>query len=240
MKFYAFSQMGTGKSQNDDRIVIGKSIITDGSLTTDIKSGIVAVADGVGGNNAGAVASHFVTTELSRNNEISVDVMTKINNDLLMQSASSPEWCNMATTLSGLKFEDGKSTVFSIGNTRVYLLQNGKYLKQITNDDTTMNYLINSGQLSPDDIESFDRKSEIIACFGGGNPELFKIKISAIDISCPVLITSDGIHDYLSEDEIEDIIDEYGVSLITCEALVAAARKNSSTDDASVVIGGAL
>ena len=54
------------------------------------------------------------------------------------------------------------------------------------------------------------------------------------------MITSDGIHDYLSTDELEDTIDDYGISLQACEKLIELARQNGSKDDASVIMGGAL
>lgn len=144
----------------------------------------------------------------------------------------------MATTLSGLQFTDNRTLLFHIGNTRVYTLQGGKYVKQLTTDDTTLNYLLTSGQLSPEEAENFDKKNEIIACFGGGTPALFKTKVSVIEIASPVLITSDGIHDYVSADDLEDTIDEFGISLHTCEKLIEIARQNGSVDDASVIIGG--
>ena len=52
------------------------------------------------------------------------------------------------------------------------------------------------------------------------------------------MLTSDGIHDYLSADDLEDVIDEYGISLQACEKLIELARSNGSMDDASVILGG--
>ncbi|MCD7763133.1 MAG: hypothetical protein LUI14_08015 [Lachnospiraceae bacterium] len=65
VKIVAVTQKGTNKQENEDRIVAGKSVIADGIFQTDISNGIIAIADGVGGNNAGAVASHFVASRLS-------------------------------------------------------------------------------------------------------------------------------------------------------------------------------
>ncbi len=240
MRFYASSQIGIGKSENEDRMILGQSVIAGGSFITDVEKGIVAVADGVGGNNAGAVASHFVATRLSNAKPVSFELLSQINTDLIGLSQANPQYNNMATTVSGVCFVEDKAQIFHIGNTRVYALQGGKYLKQLTTDDTTLNYLITSGQLSPEEAESFDKKNEIIACFGGGTAALFKAKVSAIVISSPILITSDGIHDYLSTDELEDTIDDYGISLQACEKLIELARQNGSKDDASVIMGGAL
>lgn len=238
MKFYACSKIGIGKTKNEDRMIIGQSVIAGGSFETEIERGIVAIADGVGGNNAGAVASHFVAARLSYENDITKELLEQINEELVIQSKKITQYNNMATTLSGIQFYDGRNTLFHIGNSRVCALQGGKYLKQLTEDDTTLNYLIARGQLSPDDADNFERKNEIIACFGGGNSNLFKIKLSVLELLSPVLLTSDGIHDYLSVDEIEDIIDDYGISLMACKKMIEAARQNGSTDDASVIIGG--
>ena len=73
MRFYASSQIGIGKSENEDRMILGQSVIAGGSFITDVEKGIVAVADGVGGNNAVAVASHFVATRLSNAKPVSFE-----------------------------------------------------------------------------------------------------------------------------------------------------------------------
>ena len=53
----------------------------------------------------------------------------------------------------------------------------------------------------------------------------------------PIMITSDGIHDYLTVDQMEDIIDEFGLSKKACEEMITAARGNGSCDDISIVLG---
>lgn len=238
MKFYASSQIGIGKTENEDRMIIGQSVIVGNSFVTDVEYGIVAVADGVGGNNAGAVASNFVATRLSNMISVDLESLSLINADLLDIAQANPQYNNMATTLSGVCFGKDKTMIFHIGNTRVYVLQGRKYLKKVTADDTTLNYLLTSGQLSHEEADNFEKKNEIIACFGGGTATLFKAKVSKIDLFSPILITSDGIHDYLSTDELEDTINDYGISLQACEKLIEFARQNGSKDDASVIMGG--
>jgi len=239
MKIIAVTQKGLNKIENEDRIIIGKSVVAGGTLCTEIDEGIIAVADGVGGHNAGAVASHFVANGICCLKEVSFDQMERLNDELVEASKAKAEYKGMATTLSGVCISGGKTQLFSVGNTRVFLLQSRKYLKQLTTDDTTLNYLLSTGQLSPEDAEHFDRKNEITACFGGGNPDFFRIKISSIEpLVAPFMLTTDGIHDYLSLDQMEDIIEQHGLSDEMCLALIEAARSNGSVDDASVIIGG--
>lgn len=240
MNVIAVTQKGKNKTENEDRIVVDKSIVANGTLYTEINAGILAVADGVGGHNAGSVASHFIASRLCSMNEITIEQMQTINNELLRASEAHIAQKGMATTLSGVCFSKSKTQLFSIGNTRVYLLQSGKYLKQLTNDDTTLNYLLATGRLLPEDADKFDRKNEIMACFGGGSPDLFKIKITTMEpLISPIMITSDGIHDYLTVDQMEDIIEKIGICERACAELVDAARKSGSCDDASIILGSA-
>lgn len=238
MNVMAVTQKGLNKTENEDRIIVGKTIVADGTLISEIENGIIAVADGVGGHNAGAIASHFVADKLCHLQEISVEQLKTINNELIKISETTDGQQGMATTLSGICCTGSKTLLFSIGNTRVYSIQSRKYLKQLTADDTTLNYLLATGQLAPEDAESFNRKNEIIACFGGGFADLFKVKVNYIDqLVAPIMITSDGIHDYLSVDQMEDIIEEYGLSKEGCIEMIQTARNNGSLDDASIIIG---
>ena len=217
MNVIAVTQKGLNKTENEDRIIVGKTIVAGGTLFSEIENGIIAVADGVGGHNAGAIASHFVANNISGLKEVSFEQMEQLNDDLVEVSKTHAEHKGMATTLSGVCLSNEKTQLFSVGNTRVYLLQSRKYLKQLTTDDTTLNYLLTTGHLSPEEAENFDRKNEITA---------------------PFMLTTDGIHDYLSVDEMEDLIEAHGLTEICCSELIKAARSKGSVDDVSIILGG--
>lgn len=238
MRIVALTQKGPNKKENEDRIIVGKTILDDGFLCSNVDEGIIAIADGVGGNNAGAAASNYVASRLSKLMEVSIEQFESINDELIAISEKNESQKGMATTLSGFLIRESKSQLFSIGNTRVYLVQSGKYLKQLTKDDTTLNYLLDTGQLQLENIDKFKRKNEITACFGGGTKKLFKLKINEIvNIDSPILMTSDGIHDHLSVDEMENILSKYGISKETCEQMISESRAKGSMDDASIILG---
>ena len=238
MNIYAATQKGTGKVENEDRIIVGKTIISSGFFQTDENCSVIAIADGVGGNNAGAVASHFVANKLCGLKTVSKESLTEINNELLRLSVTSTDLCGMATTLSGFCINDGMMSLFNVGNTRVYLLQSRKYLKQLTVDDTTLQFLISTGQITEEESKLFDRKNEITSCFGGGKASVFQIKINQTErFTVPFMLTSDGVHDYLSPDLIEDIVEEHGISVESCKNIVACAKEKGSPDDISVILG---
>lgn len=237
MKVVAVTRKGLNKMENEDRIIVGNSVITDGAVISDFDIGVLAIADGVGGHNGGGVASDFVARCICGLTDVTSEIMEEINVRLLSLSNSNPHQSNMATTLSGVLVRDGLIRVFSVGNTRVYLLQRGKYLKQLTSDDTVLGFLYKTGNLCPRDDGVFERKNEITACFGGGDVRLLKIKIDDFHVTgAHVIITSDGIHDYLSIDQMEDIIIQNGLNEKSCNELISAAVDNGSRDDASVIM----
>jgi len=237
MKVIAMSRKGTHKSENEDRIVVGKTVMSDGMFCTEERVDLLAVADGVGGRNAGAVASNFVANRVCTASEWTEAGFGAINADLLLQSNRIPERNGMATTLSGVSFANGTARLFSVGNTRVYLLQSGKYFKQLTVDDTVVQHLLALKKLTVEEAKTFERRNEITACFGGGDPNLFKIRVKEMERpSVPMVLTSDGIHDYLSLDEMESLVEEYGLCEAMCAAMIDRARENGSSDDASIVV----
>lgn len=238
MHIYALTQTGVSKIENEDRVIIGKTILTNGVFEHDDFNGFVGIADGVGGNNAGAVASHFVANHVGKLNECTKEQFTAINRDLITASQTDKQVNKMATTLSGVYMTADTAQCVHIGNTRVYSVQSRKYLKQLTVDDTTLNHLLSTGQLTSEDAKQFAHKNEIIACFGAGNESLFDIKIFDIskNASQMYLLTSDGIHDYVTIDELEDILSECNDLMLSCKRIANRSVQNGSMDDISVVI----
>ena len=165
MKIYAATQKGVQKAQNEDRVVLNQNILSVGIYECECTEGFVAVADGVGGNNAGAVASQFVVEELGKCDH-TIKNLTEINRKLIERSRTDEALAGMATTLAMVDYTEDSAKITYVGNTRVYAVVNGKYLKQLTRDDTTLEYLLATGQLDSFTAESFERKNEITACFG--------------------------------------------------------------------------
>ena len=174
MKIFVYSKKGNRKNVCEDAAMVAGAIICDSYFevqTEEMYS--VAIADGVGGNAGGDCASKYV---LNKMNKISVENLSEgylkqfideTNNELLHYASSITGKENMATTLTGLILTLDKGYIFHVGNTRLYGLQ-GNYLKQLTEDQTTYQWLLNIGQ-----IEAAEKcnKNEITHCLGGGNSQ---------------------------------------------------------------------
>lgn len=241
MKIYAMTEKGE-HSENEDRILINDTIVSDGTFETECDGNLkICVADGVGGNNAGAVASSFVCENLKNIVPSGKKDLVDINSRLLMKSTKNANYNGMATTLSGICISDEKARSFHIGNTRIYVFQ-GSYIKQITEDHTSVNWLVKTGKLSKKEAETYDRRNEITACFGGGNPALinslvFEESNEVLSNAKRIVLTSDGVHEYVFVDELEDVLNNEALEPISmCKEILNLAKANGSTDDKSIVI----
>jgi protein phosphatase len=235
---YVSTHAGKRHSISEDAVLVGTEIVLEASVELPMpKSGFVCIADGVGGNQGGDQAAQFVLHELSRwsvdTHEDLKERLEAINKRLIRTAVTDGIVPDMATTLTGFYFDDMQYKIIHIGNTRAYVKQ-GKYLKQITSDHTTYNWLLNSGQI---EAATKCNRSEITNCFGGNNPALLsKLFISDCQQFSLALLTSDGVHDYIDLDSLEAIISGEGTLGDKCEEIVQRAKDAGSEDDLTVVI----
>lgn len=236
-------QRGIKKDKCDDSALIGSQVVNDemGDLKMNT-TGKVFISDGVGGNAGGDEASLFVMNQLSdltlgESNEIIRARLLSVNAALIEYAKSISGHESMATTITGLIFENNRVVLAHCGNTRIYALQ-GSFLKQVTSDQTTYQWLLDKGQ---DEIAEHCNKSEIRGAFGGGTSKFADTLIvnNIFEKGFPrkILMTSDGIHDVLDIDEIEDIVtDESMISKDKVNRLVSLAVEKGSQDDCTAVL----
>lgn len=237
MKIYAYMERGAGKPYSEDTMLVNNTILKDGFYTFDIASNYIAIADGVGGNAGGREASEFVL-ERCQNSLSGKDlrsVILNINEELLNYAKSNSGMEQMATTLSVILFNPGShAKIAHIGNTRIFAIQ-GEYLKQLTKDHTTVELLRSRGDF---DAAEKAPKNEITACMGSGTSDrISQLQITEIEKDYSgYIITSDGIHDYLDIEIIEDFIIKGDLSSKAFEGLAKKANNNGSNDDKSIII----
>lgn len=233
---YVVTNAGRDKTESEDSVLVGEHIITDASAVFPVPmAGFVCVADGVGGNQGGKDASAYVLRELTAyfdESDIASYIMN-INRKLIEEGASNSGLSRMATTLTGIHIFEESVELIHIGNSRAYALQGG-YLKQLTSDHTIYNWLMSTGRTSE---AAQCNRNEIIGCLGGGNPVLAdKLFVSKLQKTSTVILTTDGIHDYVSIDDMETVMRSTRSGLEKCNDITASAIEAGSTDDMSIVI----
>lgn len=238
MTVYVAVKCGLGKEQCEDTVLVGDSLICDDEAEfISPTTGVICVADGVGGNAGGHFASTFVADYIKNNapqfNIKDLPQLLGKANYALISEGSAKDLPIAATTLTGIVFAEGQQNLVHIGNTRAYVLQ-GKYLKQLTSDHTVYNRLLRMGKIDKTDHSN---QNEITNCFGGGKASLLdSLVISEIQDFNTMLLTSDGVHDYIGIDDLERLLTSEVLSVKTCTNIVKAALDAGSKDDISVVI----
>lgn len=237
---YIDTRKGKYHDISEDALLVGDVVLSDDCRILPVpEKGFVCVADGVGGNHGGAEAAEFVLSKLSKQEEVESpeklkEVLCEINSHLVYYGIENPPFETMATTLTGIYLSDVSNILVHVGNTRAYVMQ-GNYLKQITQDHTVYNWLKAMGRY--DDAEACN-KNEITSCFGGGNSSLIaKLYVSEIPFFNKILLTSDGVHEYVNIDSLEDILNNTLLSnQEKCARIIDAALAAGSEDDITVAL----
>jgi len=235
--------IGCEKNECEDTAVFNNTLVNDKIISLDSDAfHCVGVADGVGGNAGGRIASRYVAHQISQADFLSMthqDIhafVIDINSDLINHAMSIPEKSDMATTLTCVVAAKDGYYLIHAGNTRLYVVQ-GSYLKQLTVDHTTYNWLMECGQYEA--AESC-RKSEINCCFGGGSQNyanrLVVEKVFDNYFPDTLILTSDGIHDFVDIDFMENALSPNSSDSDAAQAIIEEARKNGSTDDTTIII----
>lgn len=234
---------GYGKAECEDTAVFNNTLVNDKTILLDSDMfQCVGVADGVGGNAGGRIASRYIADQICQADFLSMtqqDIhtfVTDINTDLIAHAASIPDKSEMATTLTCVVAAKDGYFLIHAGNTRLYVMQ-GSYLKQLTVDHTTYNWLIECGQY---EAAETCKKSEINCCFGGGSQRYANRLVieKVFDDYFPdtLILTTDGIHDFVDIDFMENALSSNDSDSDAAQIIVEEAHKNGSTDDTTIII----
>ena len=214
------------------------------------KENIYIVADGVGGNNGGEIASRTAVSHIAeyvRNNpptdivnqevllqEYLLACLSEINQVIYDLANKYPENAGMATTIVIAVLAEAHAYIMNIGDSRAYIYRNEK-IRQITEDHTYINTLVKLGIITPEEARVHPKRNMITKALGGERdiaPDFFGLEIQEGDI---LLICTDGLHGELTDDTISAILSE-GLSMPeTCGKLITKANRSGGRDNITVV-----
>lgn len=242
---YGYSDTGSHRDHNEDSILIDHEVIYNGSFESTVCAPfITAVCDGVGGENAGELASKLCLQYLSiLDYNANVD-MTKtimdIHNKIKKKGISAENAANMQTTLCALTVdEEENATCVNVGDSRFYRYVNGT-IRQISTDQSYGQFLYEHGKIDTLDDLNPQYQNAIISSIGStlNDPEIIQTPLIDKFGEEPddmVIIVSDGISDHISDKEFE-----VGLSLDMpiaekLEAIAQLAIMNGSSDNVSII-----
>ena len=264
VRFGALSNRGKVRSQNEDHYAIVKRIRSQELMLANLQmtdlnyfqeeSHLLMLADGVGGNAFGEIASELalrtvweVTEQMSswmmrvqdydsHINEIEERV-TAVTQSIqaVFESVgkTSPEMKEMGTTFTAAYLMGPDAVIINLGDSRAYLSRNGRVL-QLTRDHTLAQDLIEEGA-EPEEVDRV--RHVLMRCFSANshasNPEIQHVRLIDNDV---LMLCTDGLTDMVSDNAIATQLNQTSDPQLVCGELVDAALQEGGKDNITVIV----
>ena len=229
------TDVGCARSSNED------------SIAWHAAAGLALLADGMGGHNAGEVASAIaidildrllqqVASDLQSREQAVHNAVAEANSAILDKAGSQPAYQGMGTTLALALFRDDTVTISHVGDSRVYLLRDGE-MQRLTTDHSLLQELVDGGFMSAEEAEEAVSKNIITRALGIEPTVVVDSQCRTIRSGDLFLLCSDGLTDMVSDNAIAKILKDNVDNIDTiAEALVAEANRNGGDDNISVIL----
>jgi protein phosphatase len=202
---------------------------------------LFAIADGMGGAQAGEVASRLASAAVREGGpegggeERIFALIQEANRRVYDRASSDPNASGMGTTMT-VALVDGDQVAFGhVGDSRAYLIRDG-VMEQLTEDHSLVNELLKSGKLSPEEADVHPQRSVITRAVGTDpdvDVDTFTVTAKAGDL---YLLCSDGLTDLVSEKEILEVVERNRRDIDRAlRALVKEANRGGGDDNITVV-----
>ncbi|WNF35506.1 Stp1/IreP family PP2C-type Ser/Thr phosphatase [Bacillaceae bacterium IKA-2] len=233
------SDVGQIRSHNEDNggFIYNK----DGLLLT-------VVADGMGGHQAGDVASSmtmeiltkkwYETASLSTPTSIEswlLDAITNVNTLIYQHALENPQYMGMGTTIVAVVCTDNFVTYANIGDSRAYLM-NGESFAQKTEDHSLVSELVRSGQITALEAENHPRRNVVLRALG--TEKTIKIDIETIDWDggSYLLLCSDGLSNKVKNEEMFQALKNDTSLVEKVTDLISLANERGGEDNISIAL----
>ena len=239
IEFFAALDTGRARTNNEDAVCIDEDAV------------LAVLADGMGGYNAGEVASHmatsFIRAELGRwlreaggasDSEVrrAMDICVDNANRAIFNAANSnPQYAGMGTTLVLAVFRGPRLLVGHVGDSRAYRLRAGR-LEQITRDHSLLQEQIDAGLITPEQAAFSANKNLVTRAVGVEDTVLLETHLHAVQPGDVLLLCSDGLSDMLDEAAIVQLLQTQPSLAAAGAALIEAANDAGGKDNISLIL----
>jgi protein phosphatase len=240
------SDPGKVRSHNED------------SVAFDAASGLVVLADGMGGYNAGEVASGIAVSVLSTEIKHHLqnikpeepdafsgedsgvvllrDNVQKANASIFHAAESQPQYSGMGTTIVAGLFYDDRVAVAHVGDSRMYRLR-GEVFEVVTKDHSLLQEQLDSGMISKEDARTSKNKNLVTRAVGIDAEVEPEVHVYDVQVGDIYLFCSDGLNDMVVDEEIASALLTLKANLpLAASELVQMANDNGGRDNVSVIL----
>ena len=232
------------------------------TISCDSEIGLLVMADGMGGYNAGEVASGIAVktitnlvkealeredlhaadsaTGLSRSTIILRDAIHRANKIIFQTAKTQPQCDGMGTTVVSALFFNNHVSIAHVGDSRLYRLRSNKF-EQITLDHSLLQELVDRGFYSPAEAQRAANKNYVTRALGVEPNVEVEIQEQSVSKGDVYVLCSDGLSDMVENDDIHLTINTFGANLDTvAKQLIQLANDNGGRDNVSVVMAQVL
>ncbi len=251
----AKTDVGRTRSTNEDACSVTElesgSVIdaegTDRTIELGQKGVLLAVSDGMGGHQAGEVASALVLESLQR--ELAQDAKGPLHKHLedavhranrrVHNAARSAERHGMGATLTAVFIRGTEAFIAEVGDSRGYILRNGR-LRQVTRDQSMVQMLVDQGVMTSEEARKAPGKNVILQAVGL-NPDV-RVAIGRLELrrGDRLLLCSDGVTNQVKDDELRQILEAGTPPREACETMIALANERGGEDNETVIVADVL
>lgn len=240
LEFFSATDVGRARDNNEDSVALDQSV------------GLAVLADGMGGYNAGEVASQMLTsficaelgrwlkesggsaraTDVRRAMDICVD---NANRAIFNAANTNPRYAGMGTTLVlGVFLEEGL-LLGHVGDSRAYRLRNGQ-LTQISRDHSLLQEQIDAGLLTPEEAVYSSNKNLVTRAVGVEDAVMLELHLHEVQPGDIYLLCSDGLSDMLDDATLCQLLLNHRSLPLAARALIDAANDMGGRDNIAVVL----
>ncbi|MCL2827090.1 MAG: Stp1/IreP family PP2C-type Ser/Thr phosphatase, partial [Eggerthellaceae bacterium] len=226
-RFGSRTDIGNVRQDNEDSLIVAAPLF--------------AVADGMGGHEAGEVASEIAINALSEHAPKNADAealgraVVAANHAVLQAAAEGQGGVGMGTTMTAAILEGERLVIAQVGDSRAYLLHQGD-LQQLTRDHSLMADMIEAGQITPLEARSHPSRSVITRALGSDPSmlaDLYEINVEAGD---RLLLCSDGLSSMIPDGVIEEVLAAIADPQRCADRLVNEALAAGGHDNVTVIV----
>lgn len=243
------SDMGRVRNNNEDAVLV------------NLQLGLTLLADGMGGYNAGEVASAMATAMIGSELDQAfqqrppqargpdghawartamTESIAHANAAIFQSAQSNPKYAGMGTTLVAVQFYDNRLAVAHVGDSRLYRMRGG-HLAQLTRDHSLLQEQIDSGMLTAEQARHSQNKNLVTRALGVGMTVETEVNEYEVETGDVYLLCSDGLNDMLEDEEIALALTTLAANPALCATqLVEMANDNGGRDNVSVILAKVL
>lgn len=248
---YGRTDVGKVRKGNEDAFVIADLSVstplysTPQPLALEVgASGVLlAVSDGMGGAQAGEVASALALHSLRQGMsegaggtaETALQASVELANQKVWQAAALPGRKGMGATLTAVLLHGNRAYVAEVGDSRAYLLRGGRFV-QVTRDQSALQVMLDAGTLTRESAEDFPYKNVILQAIGTTAKVVVALNRFTLRRGDFILLCSDGLSGQVKDEEMQIILAAAPTLDAACGTLIDLANSRGGDDNITVVL----